>query len=333
MTNQATNTESTPSVLRRLRRESGRRLENTLLGAMIRVLRPDVALALTLPAVIGTAVGAWTLGAVNWITLAFALLAIFVSALGFQSLTAYQDYEQSRRPDAKPSTDLPGSPFALQQQGELQPSLLLNVGALLFAAATLCAFWLALLTGWPVLFFGAVSFLIMVGAVLPPVHFAYRGYGLGEAGIFVAFGPLALLTGYYAQTSQVSWLPVMAGMPIALLATLVVMSQNLATARRDWLIGKRTLPVMLGTARALDLNAALTFTAYAGILAVTILTRMPLWYLAGLATLPLAMGTYADIPRAEVTPERGYALRTAMVKAAFWTTVLCVAALFISRPG
>ncbi len=319
--------------MQRLRRESERRLEHTLPGIMIRVLRPDVALALTLPAVVGSAVGAWTVGAVNWITLAFALLAIFASALGFQSLMAYQDYEQSRRPDAKPATDLPGTPFALQQHGEWQPSLLLNVGALLFAGATLCAFWLALLTGWPALFFGTFSFLILIGAVLPPVHYAYRGFGLGETGIFVAFGPLALLTGYYAQTSQVSWLPITAGLPIALLAALVIMSQNLATARRDWLIGKRTLPVVLGSARALDLNAAITFTAYAGILAVTVLTRMPLWYLGGLATLPLAMGIYADIPRADVTPERGYALRGAMVKAAFWTTVLCVAALFISRPG
>lgn len=333
MINQANNTESSLSVLQRLRRESGHQLEDTLLGTTIRVLRPDVALALTLPAVVGSAVGAWTVGTINWITLAFALLAIFVSALGFQSLTAYRDYEQSQRPDARPATDLPGTPFTLQQRGEWQPSLLLNVGALLFAGATLCAFWLALLTGWPVLFFGAVSFLIMIGAVLPPVQYAYRGFGLGEIGVFVAFGPLALLTGYYAQTAQVSWLPILAGLPIALLATLVVMSQNLATARRDWLIGKRTLPVMLGTAHALDLNAALTFTAYAGLLAVTILTRMPLWYLGGLATLPLAMGIYADIPRADVTPERGYALRNAMIKAAFWTTVLCVAALLISRPG
>ncbi len=333
MTNQATNTESTPSALQRLRRESGRRIENTLLGALIHVLRPDVALALTLPAAVGAAIGAWTVGAVNWFTLAFGLLAVFASALGFQALTAYQDYEQSRRPDAKPATDLPGTSLALQQSGELQPALLLNVGALLFAVAALCAFWLALLTGWPVLFFGAVSFLVMIGAVLPPMRFAYRGYGLGEAGTLLAFGPLALLATYYGQTSHVSWLPVAAGLPIALLATLVIMSQNLATTRRDWLMGKRTLPVILGAPRALDLNAALTFAAYAGILAVTILTRMPLWYMAGLATLPLALGAYADIPRDDVTPERGYALRTAMLKAAFWTTVLCVAALFVSRPG
>ena len=89
----------------------------------------------------------------------------------------------------------------------------------------------------------------------------------------------------------------------------------------------------LGGARALDVSSLLTVAAYVGILLMTIFLRLPLWYLAGLATLPLAMGAFADIQRSAVTPEDGDRLRSASAKATFWTGVLLVAALFISRTG
>jgi 1,4-dihydroxy-2-naphthoate octaprenyltransferase len=213
------------------------------------------------------------------------------------------------------------------------PVLLLNLGYLLLVLGGLCAFWLALLTGWPILFFSGSSFLLLIGAVLPPVRYASRGYGLGEAGLFLSFGLLPLLAGYYAMTQSLSWLPVAAGWPLALLTLAVIHNQNLADWRRDWLAGKRTLAVSLGGARALDVSSLLTVAAYVGILLMTIFLRLPLWYLAGLATLPLAMGAFADIQRSAVTPEDGDRLRSASAKATFWTGVLLVAALFISRTG
>lgn len=149
----------------------------------------------------------------------------------------------------------------------------------------------------------------------------------------LAFGVLPLLSSFYAQTQQLSWLPVWGGLPIALLALLVIMSQNLVTLRRDWLIGKRTLAVILGDARAVDLHAFVTMLAYTCILVVTVLTPLPLWCLAGLATLPLAMGAFAQLDRNRVTPEVASNLRSVATKAVFWTAVLVIAALFISRPG
>jgi 1,4-dihydroxy-2-naphthoate octaprenyltransferase len=103
--------------------------------------------------------------------------------------------------------------------------------------------------------------------------------------------------------------------------------------RRDWLIGKRTLAVSLGSARAVDLHAFVTMLAYTCILVVTVLTPLPLWYLAGLATLPLAMGNFAQIDRNRVTLDVATNLRSVATKAVFWTTVLVIAALLISRPG
>lgn len=296
-------------------------------------LRPDITLVLVLPTAVSAVIGGWWVGQFTWTTFLFATFSVLLSALAFQVLTAYQDFQQSLRIDAHPATDLPGSAFTLQQNGVLSPTLLLNIGALLYTASILCGLWLALFAGWPILFFGAIAFLLQIGAVASPLRFAYRGYGLGEASIFVAFGVMPLISAFYAQTQQLSWLSVLGGLPVALLLILVVLSQNLTTRRRDWLIGKRTLAVIFGSARSVDINALLTMLAYISLLAVTALTPLPLWYLVGLATLPLAMGVFSEIDRNLAMPDDAVRLRSAAVKAVFWTAVLCIAVLFISRPG
>lgn len=308
-------------------------MAETSIIAVLSALRPDMTMALVLPSVTAAVIGGWWQGALVWPNFLFAVVSVLLSAFAFQMLSAYQDFQQSLRSEARPAADLPNSAFMLQQNGILPPTLLLNMGALLYTASALCGLWLALFAGWPVLFFGALAFLLQLGAVISPVRYAYRGYGMGELGVFTTFGLLSLVSAYYAQTRALSWLPVLGGLPISLLVLLVVLSQNLTTLRRDWLIGKHTLAVILGPARALDLNVVVTMLAYASILAVTVLTPLPLWYLVGLATLPLAMGVFSEVSRNLTAPEDAVRLRSAALKAAFWTTVLCIAALFISRPG
>ena len=75
----------------------------------------------------------------------------------------------------------------------------------------------------------------------------------------------------------------------------------------------------------------LTWGAYLALLLVTILSRLPLWSLIGLATLPLALGAYAEMRRNDVRPEDGYRLRDTVAKATIWTGILLCVALWISR--
>jgi hypothetical protein len=52
-----------------------------------------------------------------------------------------------------------------------------------------------------------------------------------------------------------------------------------------------------------------------------------------LATLPLAMGVFSEIDRNLSSPYDAEQLCSAAFKALFWTTLLSLAALAISRPG
>ena len=79
-------------------------------------------------------------------------------------------------------------------------------------------------------------------------------------------------------------------LPLVVLTFLIVFTNNLGAWRRDWRMGKRTLAVQLSAPRAFDLAGGLTWSAYLALLLVTILSRLPLWSLIGLGTLPLALG-------------------------------------------
>jgi 1,4-dihydroxy-2-naphthoate octaprenyltransferase len=289
-----------------------------------------MALAMATPAIYGSVIGWWQSGQFSPWLFIFLMTSVLATALGYQALATVYDYRRSLAPDAKPTDDTPDSPFTWVAAGYLPPAMLISPGWLLLTIAVVSGLWCTLLAGWPVLFFGGLAFLLLLASLLPPLRYAYRGWGIGELGVGASFGVLALLTGYYVQAQSLSWLPVLGGAPLIALVFLVVFNGNLGAWHRDWLMGKRTGPVMLGPARALDLSAAITSCGYVSILLVTVLSRLPIWNLAGLATLPLALGSFADVRRAEVTSEDGYCLRDAAVRAAIWTCVLICAALFIS---
>jgi 1,4-dihydroxy-2-naphthoate octaprenyltransferase len=278
--------------------------------------------------------GWWQTGDFSWLTFTFLLVGVLSSALGYQLLSTVYDYRQSLEPEAGATDDLPTTPFAWLAGGALPPGLLSSAGWLFFSLGGLSALWLALLAGWPLLFFSGLSVLLILASFVPPVRYAGRGWGVGELGLALGFGLLPLLAGYYTQAGALlSWLPAAAGLPLTLLVFVVFFTHNLGAWRRDWRMGKRTLPVLLGAGRAVDVAAGLTMGAYTAILFVTVLSRLPLWGLAGLATLPLALGAYGDLCRDEVKPEEGYRLRDTAAKATIWTGVLLCLALWISRAG
>ncbi|MBK8050281.1 MAG: prenyltransferase [Anaerolineales bacterium] len=267
--------------------------EHSLHWALLRTMRYDVGLALAAPAVYGSVAGWWASGSFSWITFSFFIVGIVTAVFAYQALAAVADNENRLAVDAKPATDLPDSPFTLIADGALPPTMLASIGYLLATLSALCMAWLGLLVGWPVFFFAGLGALLIGATLLSPVALAKRG--LGEVAVAISFGILPLLAGFYVQAQSLSWMPLAGGLPLACFAFLVLLDGALSTWRRDWLIRKRTLPVILGPARALDLSVVVTMAAYISILLTAVLARLPLWTLAGLATLPLAMGAFADI--------------------------------------
>jgi 1,4-dihydroxy-2-naphthoate octaprenyltransferase len=112
--------------------------------------------------------------------------------------------------------------------------------------------------------------LLVVGALAIAAAWSYTGgrrpygyRGLGEVGVFVFFGLVAVLGTTYTQADRISWAAAAGAVGIGLLACALLMVNNIRDVPTDALTGKRTLAVRIGEHRARRV--------YAGFLTVALL--------------------------------------------------------------
>ena len=84
--------------------------------------------------------------------------------------------------------------------------------------------YLATLKGWPVFVIGAVGILSSIFYTVPPVKFAYRGFG--ELGLLVNFGPVLVMGSYYVQRQTLDIEPVILSLvPGFLMWSMIVINE------------------------------------------------------------------------------------------------------------
>ncbi len=134
---------------------------------------------------------------------------------------------------------------------------------------------------------GVVGFVVSLGYTAPPLKLVYRG--LGEIAVALGFGPLMLLGAYVVQTGgALSWGPVVASIPIALLVAVILYVNEIPDRRGDALAGKRTLPVRFSRRAVIRGYDAAVALAYAAIVIGTASGYLPLPALLVLVTIPMA---------------------------------------------
>lgn len=163
-----------------------------------------------------------------------------------------------------------------------------TLSALFYAAGAAIGLVLLATRGSPALLaIGALGFVVSLGYTAPPLKLVYRG--LGEIAVAVGFGPLMLLGAYVVQTGgTLSWEPVLASIPVALLVALILYVNEIPDRRGDARAGKRTLPVRLSReaiVRGYDITVA---TAYAVVAGGVLAGVLPVTTLLVLLTVPLA---------------------------------------------
>lgn len=308
-----------------------RRMPRTTFEALLVLTRAEATFALVMPVLVGAVLGWWQTGQINLVNFGLALLGMAANGWGLAALWEYHDYRFSQRPNSRPFTEASASASGLMGRGLVAPQTVRDVGRILLVISGLCSLWLALLAGWPILFFSGLSFLLVWTVILLPLRFGYRGWGLNEVAIWLGMGMLPLLTGYYGQAASIAWLPALAGGAFGLFSVLLFFNYNAIHYRRDWLIHKRTLTVNLGLARALDLTASLTVTAYVLILLLVTLSHLPLWGLAALTALPAALGVFAQVDHKNLTPDACWWVYRSSIHATWLTGALFSAGLALDR--
>lgn len=164
-----------------------------------------------------------------------------------------------------------------------------GLATIFYVAAGLVGILLLALRGSPaLLIIGILGFIVSIGYTAPPLKFVYRG--LGEIAVALGFGPLMLLGAYVVQTrGQLSWEPVVASLPIALLVALILYVNEIPDRRGDARAGKRTLPVRLPQATVIAGYRIAALAAYGIVIVGVAVALLPIPTLLVLLSAPLAL--------------------------------------------
>src|SRR6476619_1455452 len=221
-----------------------------LMAARIRTLPAAIA-----PVLVGTALAGW-----QHIFHPLRFVAALVGAIFIQVGTNLSnDYSDARR--GADAEDRLG-PVRVTAGGLVPPRQVLIATYVSFGVAVLAGVYLVATAGWELLLVGAASILAGVLYTGGPRPYGYEG--LGEVFVFLFFGVVAVSGSYFAQVERIEWEALVLAVPVGLLASAILVVNNVRDLETDRRAGKRTLAVRLVRER--------TRTLYAGMLAVAFLT-------------------------------------------------------------
>src|SRR5271163_2144932 len=246
-----------------------------VMAARVRTLPAAVA-----PVLVGTSLA---LGAGHFHPLAFvaALLgAVFIQV----GTNLSNDYSDARR--GADAEDRLG-PVRVTAGGLVPPSRVLLATYVTFGLACACGAYLVAVAGPELLAVGAASILAGVLYTGGPRPYGYEG--LGEVFVFLFFGVVAVAGSYFVQVQALPWQAFVCAVPVGLLASAILVVNNVRDLETDRRAGKRTLAVRLGRERTRVLYAAMLGGAFVCAPLPWILGSMEAWLLLPWLTIPLAL--------------------------------------------
>ena len=277
-----------------------------VMAARVRTLPAAVA-----PVLVGTSLA---LGAGHFHPLAFvaALLgAVFIQV----GTNLSNDYSDARR--GADTEDRLG-PVRVTAGGLVPPRQVLIATYVTFGLAVACGVYLVAVAGWELLAVGAASILAGILYTGGPRPYGYEG--LGELFVFLFFGIVAVSGSYFVQVQELPWQAFVCAVPVGLLASAILVVNNVRDLETDRRAGKRTLAVRLGRPRTRLLYTAMVAGAFVTAPLPWAFGSMTAWLFLTWAAIPLA------IPLVKIVRTRtdGPALNGALAKTGALQLIFCL---------
>src|SRR5438105_2894545 len=214
-----------------------------LMAARVRTLPAAIA-----PVLVGTALAGY-----DHVFHPLRFVAALVGAIFIQVGTNLSnDYSDARR--GADTEDRLG-PVRVTAGGLVPPDRVLLATYLSFGVAVAAGAYLIAVAGWQLLVVGAASILAGVLYTGGPRPYGYEG--LGEMFVFLFFGIVAVAGSFFVQVRHLSWEAFALAVPVGLLASAILVVNNVRDIDTDRRAGKRTLAVRLGRERTRVLHAVL----------------------------------------------------------------------------
>jgi 1,4-dihydroxy-2-naphthoate octaprenyltransferase len=283
--------------------------------------RPRTLPAAVAPVLVGTALAGFA-HIFHPLRFVAALLgAIFIQV----GTNLSNDYSDARR--GADSDDRLG-PVRVTAGGLVPPKQVLVATYASFAIAVLAGAYLIAVAGWALLLVGLASILAGVLYTGGPRPYGYEG--LGEVFVFLFFGIVAVAGSFFVQVKALHWEAFALAVPVGLLASAILVVNNVRDIDSDRRAGKRTLAVRLGRERTRTLFAVIVYLAYVLTPITWVFGPTTAWVLLPWVTLPLAAGVVRVVRNQTDGPSLNGALaHSGMLQLSF--CMLFSAGLLLSR--
>ncbi len=201
-------------------------------------LRVKTLSAAVVPVAIGTTLAFVSIGSINKTIMLLTLLAALLIQIATNFINDAKDFKKG----ADKETRL--GPKRMIQSGvyTYEHVMKMAYGCLLLAA--LLSIPLVLEGGMPILFVGLLSLFFAYGYTGGPFPLAYLG--LGDLFVLIFFGFVAVGGTYYLQAGQYDLISFIAGLQAGLLATVLIVINNMRDYKEDKKVNKMTLAARFG---------------------------------------------------------------------------------------
>jgi 1,4-dihydroxy-2-naphthoate polyprenyltransferase len=273
---------------------------NALMAAQVwmEAARPRTLAASVAPVVVGTAAAGRI---IPWRALAALVVALAVQV----GVNFANDYFDGIKGIDSPARIGPRRAVA---SGMVSAAAMRIAMSIAFGIAAIAGGMLAAAAGWELLLVGAASIVAALAYSGGPRP--YASSGLGEVFVFCFFGLVATVGSSYVQIEHIEPVSVAAAVPVGLLATAILIVNNLRDIDTDDAAGKRTLAVRMGRARTKDLFAGCILGAFFALVPIAAVDHSP-WPLLAIASVWLALS-----PLRGVLSDTGVALIRSLVATA-----------------
>lgn len=235
--------------------------------------RPLTMPAAISPVLLGTAIAKYEGG----LNLFIALLALVVGV----SLQVGVNYANDYSDGIRGTDEVRLGPVRLVGQGLAKPDEVKRAAFIAFGISAIAGLAMTLLSGlWiliPVGLAAIVAAWFYTGGKNP---YGYAGFG--ELFVFIFFGLVAVVGTTSAQTGELSWVSILAGVSCGALSSAILVANNLRDIPTDTESGKKTLAVRLGDKKTREVYRALIVVAFAMPIIESFQTTGPVYAYVGL---------------------------------------------------
>ncbi|MHC4643593.1 MAG: 1,4-dihydroxy-2-naphthoate polyprenyltransferase [Planctomycetota bacterium] len=199
--------------------------------------RPKTLWAGIIPVIVGTAM-ALEAGKFHMLSFLATLTGAVLIQVGTNFANDLFDFQKGADHEGRKG------PMRVTQARLVTPHQIKVATITVLAMAFLMGMYLVWRAGWPILIIGLLSILFAVLYTGGPFPLGYMG--LGDIFVLIFFGPVAVGGTYYIFAGHINSAVLLAGLAMGMIATAILIVNNLRDMESDRKSGKNTLAVRFG---------------------------------------------------------------------------------------